>query len=126
MPAIRTLQLTFIVGADTARTLPAWREPAELLELADLAVAARAGDGAARRCSRAVDAALAAAIARAAATARGRRELPGDARDRRLLLDGARARARAASRSRIWWAPAVAGYIAEHGLYRDAERRPRS
>ena len=37
------VRLTFIVGADTASTLPAWREPAKLLELADLAVAARAG-----------------------------------------------------------------------------------
>ncbi len=36
-------QLTFIVGADTADTLPAWREPARVLELADLAVAARTG-----------------------------------------------------------------------------------
>jgi nicotinate-nucleotide adenylyltransferase len=36
-------ELTFIVGADTASTLPAWREPARLLELAELAVAARAG-----------------------------------------------------------------------------------
>ena len=46
MPAIRTHELTFIVGADIARTLPAWREPSELLELAELAVAARAGTGA--------------------------------------------------------------------------------
>jgi nicotinate-nucleotide adenylyltransferase len=38
-------QLTFIVGADTASTLPAWREPARLLELADLAVAGREGPG---------------------------------------------------------------------------------
>jgi nicotinate-nucleotide adenylyltransferase len=36
-------ELTFIVGADIARTLPAWREPAKVLELARLAVAARAG-----------------------------------------------------------------------------------
>jgi nicotinate-nucleotide adenylyltransferase len=36
-------RLTFIVGADTASTLPEWREPARLLELADLAVAAREG-----------------------------------------------------------------------------------
>jgi nicotinate-nucleotide adenylyltransferase len=36
-------ELTFIVGADTASTLPAWREPAKLLGLAGLAVAARAG-----------------------------------------------------------------------------------
>jgi nicotinate-nucleotide adenylyltransferase len=38
-------QLTFIVGADVARTLPAWREPEELLELAELAVAGREGTG---------------------------------------------------------------------------------
>jgi nicotinate-nucleotide adenylyltransferase len=36
-------ELTFIVGADTASTLASWREPAELLGLARLAVAARAG-----------------------------------------------------------------------------------
>jgi nicotinate-nucleotide adenylyltransferase len=36
-------ELTFVVGADIASSLPAWREPAELLELADLAVAARSG-----------------------------------------------------------------------------------
>jgi nicotinate-nucleotide adenylyltransferase len=34
-------ELTLIVGADTARTLPDWREPARLLELARLAVAER-------------------------------------------------------------------------------------
>jgi nicotinate-nucleotide adenylyltransferase len=36
-------ELTFIVGADTASTLPAWHEPARLVELAGLAIAARAG-----------------------------------------------------------------------------------
>jgi nicotinate-nucleotide adenylyltransferase len=36
-------ELTFIVGADTASTLGSWREPAELLGLARLAVAARSG-----------------------------------------------------------------------------------
>jgi nicotinate-nucleotide adenylyltransferase len=36
-------ELTFIVGADIARTLPSWREPAKVLELARLAVAARSG-----------------------------------------------------------------------------------
>jgi nicotinate-nucleotide adenylyltransferase len=34
-------ELTFIVGADMARTLPAWREPRALVELARLAVAER-------------------------------------------------------------------------------------
>jgi nicotinate-nucleotide adenylyltransferase len=36
-------ELTFIVGADIASTLPSWREPRELLDLAGLAVAARSG-----------------------------------------------------------------------------------
>jgi nicotinate-nucleotide adenylyltransferase len=34
-------ELTLIVGADTARTLPGWREPARLLEMVRLAVAQR-------------------------------------------------------------------------------------
>jgi nicotinate-nucleotide adenylyltransferase len=36
-------ELTFIVGADTARTLPQWREPGRILELAKVAVAEREG-----------------------------------------------------------------------------------
>jgi nicotinate-nucleotide adenylyltransferase len=36
-------RMTLIVGADTARTLPSWREPRRLLALADLAVARRTG-----------------------------------------------------------------------------------
>lgn len=36
-------QLTLIVGADVAGTLPSWREPARLLALARIAVAARPG-----------------------------------------------------------------------------------
>jgi len=35
--------LTFIVGGDMARSLPTWREPEAMLELATLAVAERAG-----------------------------------------------------------------------------------
>jgi nicotinate-nucleotide adenylyltransferase len=35
--------LTFIVGGDMARSLPTWREPEAVLELAALAVAERAG-----------------------------------------------------------------------------------
>lgn len=35
--------LTFIVGGDMARSLPAWREPEAVLALASLAVAERAG-----------------------------------------------------------------------------------
>ncbi len=36
-------ELTFIVGADTAATMPSWHEPRRLLELASVAVAAREG-----------------------------------------------------------------------------------
>ena len=36
-------ELTFIVGADMGRSLPAWREPEAVLELATLAVAERDG-----------------------------------------------------------------------------------
>jgi nicotinate-nucleotide adenylyltransferase len=36
-------QLTFIVGGDMARSLPSWHEPEQVLELATLAVAERAG-----------------------------------------------------------------------------------
>jgi nicotinate-nucleotide adenylyltransferase len=36
-------ELTFIVGADTALTLPAWRRPETVLALARLAVAGRPG-----------------------------------------------------------------------------------
>jgi nicotinate-nucleotide adenylyltransferase len=36
-------ELTFIVGADIARTLPSWREPANVLRAARLAVAERSG-----------------------------------------------------------------------------------
>jgi nicotinate-nucleotide adenylyltransferase len=36
-------ELTFIVGGDMAWSLPSWREPAAILELARLAVAERVG-----------------------------------------------------------------------------------
>jgi nicotinate-nucleotide adenylyltransferase len=39
------VRLTFIVGADMAKTLHAWREPRELLGLTELAVAEREGAG---------------------------------------------------------------------------------
>ncbi|MGZ4271361.1 MAG: nicotinate-nucleotide adenylyltransferase [Solirubrobacteraceae bacterium] len=38
-------ELTFIVGGDMAHSLPAWREPVRILELARLAVAEREGIG---------------------------------------------------------------------------------
>jgi nicotinate-nucleotide adenylyltransferase len=100
-------ELTFIVGADTAGTLRSWREPAELLALAHLAVAARAGT--ARR--RVLDAVG---------------EIGGDRADVRFLemptvdASSSMARARIARGEPIdeLVGPAVAAYIAEHGLYR--------
>jgi nicotinate-nucleotide adenylyltransferase len=110
-------QLTFIVGADTASTLASWREPERLLELADLAVAARAG---AER-ERVLDA-LAAL------------QMPaGAGGERRNAADGVRflemptidvsssmVRDRVAAGEAVEGlvGPAVARYIAEHGLYR--------
>ena len=38
-------QLTFIVGGDMALSLPSWREPEAILELAEIAVAEREGVG---------------------------------------------------------------------------------
>jgi nicotinate-nucleotide adenylyltransferase len=114
-------QLTFIVGADTASTLGSWREPAQLLELAQLAVATR--DGTARQ--RVIDA-LDAAHSTAAAgdTARGSRA--GAAKNVRFLampaieVSSSAVRQGAARGEAIdqLVGPAVAAYIAEHGLYR--------
>ena len=109
-------ELTLIVGADTARTLPSWREPARLLGMVTrLAVAERdepdSGD---------VREALAWALAMGAPAGFG-------SPPRITLLRMARV---AASSSMVRGliavgAPvselvgeAVAGYIAEHGLYR--------
>ncbi len=99
-------ELTFILGADMARTLAHWREPAEILALARLAVAER--DGTARE---EIRGALA--------------ELPGE--DRLDFLDmpaidvsssGVRERI-AAGESIAGLVPdGVAAYIGEHGLYR--------
>ncbi len=98
-------ELTLIVGADIASTLPAWREPRRLLELATLAVAARPGS---RR--------------RAVLDVLG--TLGEDARVEFLhapAIDAsssqARERALAGEPVAELVGDAVAGYIAEHGLY---------
>jgi nicotinate-nucleotide adenylyltransferase len=99
------VELTFIVGADIAGKLPAWREPAQLLGLAELAVAARPGsdrDG------------VLDALAPLGQQARVRfLDAP--------LLDASSSsvRERIARGQPIEQlvGPRVAGYIAEHGLY---------
>jgi nicotinate-nucleotide adenylyltransferase len=117
------VQLTFIVGADTASTLPAWREPAKLLELADLAVAARAGYG--RR--EVLD-----AVAPLATAFGGDAPAPqAVASDRRsggvrflempvMEISSSAVRRRVARGEPVenLVGPTVARYIAEHGLYR--------
>jgi nicotinate-nucleotide adenylyltransferase len=102
-------ELTLIVGADTASTLPGWREPAALLELADLAVVARGGaDELAVRDD--LDALLG-----------------GEPQRVRFLqmppveISSSLARETAARGGPLaeLVGPAVADYIREHGLYRD-------
>ena len=98
-------QLTFIVGGDMARSLPTWREPETILELATLAVAER---GPADR--EAITAALG--------------NLSGSERTRFLDVppmdvSSSLVRERAAAGQPIdaLVPPAVHAYIAEHGLY---------
>ncbi len=101
-------ELTFIVGADTAATLGSWREPAQLLELAHLAVAARAG--AARR-------QVLEALARTGvATDVSFLEMPA------IEVSSSMARSRVGEGRKIddLVGPAVAGYIAERALYASA------
>jgi len=108
------VQLTFIVGADTASTLASWREPARLLELADLAVAGRAGSDRQQ------------VLETIAAVRRedGHGREPGT--DVRFLdmpaidISSSTARLRAERGEPIeeLVGAAVAAYIAEHGLYR--------
>jgi len=109
-------QLTFIVGADIASTLPTWREPAELLELANLAVAAREGPG------RGV------VLDTIAPLLASRSSIGGDERSPRVSFLSMPAIEVSSSMVREHLArgesiedlvgPAVAGYIAGHGLYR--------
>ncbi len=107
-------QLTLLMGADVARTLPSWREPARLLELSDLAVAARAGS--ARRGILEMVARLSAGSpAQRPAAARVRfLEMPA------IEISSSMARARAARGEPVedLVGEPVARYIAEHCLYR--------
>jgi nicotinate-nucleotide adenylyltransferase len=104
-------ELTFIVGADHALGLPEWREPAAMLELAELGVAGREG------------------VSEADVLAR-LESLPGAAARVRFFsmpridVSSSMIRARVAQgRPLRWLVPdAVAEYIAEHGLYRAVAR----
>jgi nicotinate-nucleotide adenylyltransferase len=103
-------KLTFIVGADAARTLPAWREPAELLGLAELAVAARTGGDRAR---------VLEAVVTAGGQAAGVRFL--GMAPVGVSSSLVRERARAGEPIEGLVGDAVATYVSEHGLYHGAE-----
>jgi nicotinate-nucleotide adenylyltransferase len=107
-------ELTFIVGADTARTLPDWREPEGVLELASLAVAEREGLG-----REEVLGALA-ALTRAHGGPAGVVFLGMP----EMEISSSMVRARVAREERIedLVGARVASYIAEHGLYREPAR----
>jgi nicotinate-nucleotide adenylyltransferase len=97
-------ELTFIVGADMARTLPAWREPGALVELAGLAVAEREDTG-----REEVLRALSPLGTRVTFLAMGMLE---------VSSSQVRERVKAGEPTEGLVAPAVAEYIAAHGLYR--------
>ncbi|HYM55347.1 MAG TPA: nicotinate (nicotinamide) nucleotide adenylyltransferase [Solirubrobacteraceae bacterium] len=115
-------RLTFIVGADAASTLPSWREPAKLLGLAGLAVAAR--PGAAR------EQVLDAVAGLVGTGASGGRPQDGgitflDMPEIDISSSTARLRAARGEPIEGLVGPAVARYVAEHRLYRgpmEAER----
>jgi nicotinate-nucleotide adenylyltransferase len=98
------IELTFIVGADMARTLPRWREPRALIELANLAVAER-------EAGRREDVLVALAPLRARMTFL---DMPMVEISSSLV----RERVAADEPAEELVGPAVAAYITEHGLYR--------
>jgi nicotinate-nucleotide adenylyltransferase len=105
--------LTFIVGGDQAYGLPGWREPEAVLELASLAVAEREG---VRRTD----------ILERLSGLRGVPERVRFFDMPRVDVSSTMVRRRvAAGRPVRWLVPdAVAGYIAEHGLYRTPQGVP--
>jgi len=113
-------ELTFIAGADSARTLPAWREPVKILELAQLAVAARPGS------SRADVLAAVTALPGAGQEARERTAARVHFLEMPLVeVSSSQVRARAARGEPIadLVGQPVAGYIEEHRLYGAARER---
>lgn len=99
-------ELTFIVGGDMAASLPDWNEPAELVRLARLAVAERGED---RR----------AEIVQALDRVPGADERTDFIDMPHLDVSSSLVRERLAAGEPVdeLLPPAVAGYIAEHGLY---------
>jgi nicotinate-nucleotide adenylyltransferase len=116
------VELTFILGADIAGTLPTWREPERLLSLANLAVASRNGSDRGRVLD--AVASLGAPGGPVPAAGSGGEH---DARPRAVRFlsmapvevssSAVRERVRAGEPIEDLVGEAVARYIAEHGLY---------
>jgi nicotinate-nucleotide adenylyltransferase len=102
-------ELTFIVGGDMACSLPRWREPEAVLELAELAVVEREG-------------AQRAAIEERLAALRGAAGRVRFVTTPRIDISSSELRRRAAAGLplRYWVPAAVADYVERHGLYRAA------
>ena len=100
-------ELTFIVGGDQAHGFPEWREPEAILELAELAVAGRAG----------VDRA---AIAERLSSLRGAAERVRFFAMPRIDVSSSLIRERIAAGCPVRWLvpDGVVAYIEEAGLYR--------
>ncbi len=110
-------ELTFIVGADTARTLPSWHEPLLVLELAELAVAARAGTDRGEVMG-ALEAVLAGSGARPRISFLEMAPLEASS-------SAAREQLAAGQSAAAMLGEPVASYVAEHGLYGVAQRSVR-
>jgi nicotinate-nucleotide adenylyltransferase len=110
-------ELTFIVGADTARTLPSWHEPARVMRLARLAIADREG------------AEHEQVLSALASIGGGGESLEGDPSAPHFLAMSPIDASSSLIRSRVAEGAAiedlvgraVAGYIAEHRLYKTEE-----
>lgn len=114
-------ELTLILGADTARTLPGWREPRRLLGMvSSLAVAARD-----ELDLRRVSAELAPLMAVSASESGSRTRLTALGMAPVAVSSSAVRRRIAAGEPIVGLVgEGVAGYIAEHGLYRTAGASP--
>ncbi len=107
-------QLTFIVGADTALTIPSWRRPETVLELARLAVASRPGSDR----GQVLDALATVPMDPAVGAPHPRPEVVFLSMEP-IEASSSSARERIAAGEPVegLLSPAVGSYIAEHGLY---------
>jgi nicotinate-nucleotide adenylyltransferase len=100
-------ELVFILGEDALLDLPHWRDPAGILRLALLGVASRGGALSADLA--ALEGVLPGITERVSAVTMPRIEISSTEIRRRVAAGGS---------VRFYLPPAVAGYIAAHGLYR--------